>query len=157
MQRVLYDLVTGYAEATGCTCKIEQGSCHAVLCVEDAEIQIGLLQTSGMIVCQTAVAVLPGEDAGRAAFCMELLAANNLFAKTMGFTLGLDAGQNLVTLQLAWDIYHLDAEGFACLINNLLAVTADWMVRLNDWRPALSGQEGAQSSAGAFLFNSLKV
>ena len=157
MQGTLYELVTGYAEATGCACTVEQGSCHAVLRVEDAEIQIGLLETSGMLICQTAVAVLPGEDAGREAFCMELLGANNLFAGTMGFTLGLDAGQDLVTLQLAWDIYHLDAEGFACIIHNLLAVTADWMVRLSNWRPPLSGQEEAASSAEAFPLHSLKV
>ena len=158
MRRTLYELVTGYAEATGCTCTIEQGSCHAVLRVEDADIQIGLVEASGMMVFQTAVAILPAEDAGREEFCMRLLGANNLFNGTMGFTLGLDTEQELVTLQLAWDSYHLDAEAFSCIVNNLLSVTADWMIRLNDWHPSLSSHTGGSSSTDeALIMNSLKV
>ena len=158
MQRALHELVTGYADATGCSCKIEQGSCHAVLRVEDADIQIGLVEASGMMVFQTAVGILPKEDAGREEFCISLLGANSLFNETMGLTLGLDTEQELVTLQLAWDIYHLNAEGFACILNNLLSVTANWMIRLNERRPSLSNHMGDTSSADeALIMNSLKV
>lgn len=66
---------------------------------------------------------------------MKLLAANNLFTDTQGFTLGVDESQELVTIQLAWDLSRLDAEGFARIVNNLLAVAADWMIRLDEWRP----------------------
>ena len=96
-----------------------------------------------MIVFQTGVALLPPAGTGqeREAFCLKLLAANNLFSDTRGFTLGVDEEQELVTIQLAWDLSHLDGEGFARIVHNLLAVAADWMIRLDDWRPSAPGGE----------------
>ena len=78
---------------------------------------------------------------------MKLLTANNLFSDTMGFTLGVDETQELVTLQLAWDLSRLDAEGFAHIVNNLLSVAADWMIRLNEWRPAAPDKEYSGQNA----------
>lgn len=143
MRKTLHELVTGYASATGCTCEAEEGSCQAVLSVEGLGIHIGLVESSGMIAFQTGVALLPASG-GREEFCMKLLAANNLFTDTMGFTLGVDESQELVTVQLAWDLSRLDAEGFARIVNNLLAVAADWMIRLDKWRPSTP-----ESPAGA--------
>ena len=96
---------------------------------------------------------------GREEFCLKLLAANNLFSDTMGFTLGVDEAQELVTLQLAWDISRLDAEGFARIVNNLLAVAADWMLRLDQWRPSADGggDEPAASSEDMPFVNFLQV
>ena len=143
---MLYELATGYAAATGCSCEAENGSCRAVLSLEGVTIHVGLVESSGMIVLQTGVALLPGPGTpGREEFCLQLLAANNLFSDTMGFTLGVDASQELVTLQLAWDILQLDADGFARVVNNLLAVAADWMGRLDAWRPSAPGEEGNTS------------
>ena len=113
MRKALHELATGYAAATGCACEAEEGSCQAVLSVEGLGIHIGLAESSGMIVFQTGAALLPPAGGGREEFCMKLLAANNLFTDTQGFTLGVDESQALVTIQLAWDLSRLDAEGFA--------------------------------------------
>ncbi len=158
MRKTMHELIAGYATATGCICKAEAGSCQAVLSVEGLEIQVGLVESSGMLAFQTGVALLPRH--GREEFCMKLLAANNLFNDTMGFTLGVDEGQELVTLQIAWDISRLDAEGFARIVNNLLAVAADWMVRLDQWRPSApdgEGDEPAALSDGIPVMNFLQV
>ena len=143
MRKALHELATGYAAATGCACEAEEGSCQAVLSVEGLGIHIGLAKSSGMIVFQTGAALLPPTGGGREEFCMKLLAANNLFTDTQGFTLGVDESQELVTIQLAWDLSRLDAEGFARIVNNLLAVAADWMIRLDEWRPSAPGGENA--------------
>lgn len=147
MRQTLHKLVTGYAAATGCACEAEEGSCQAVLSVEGLGVHIGLTESSGMIVFQTGVALLPPAGGGREEFCMKLLAANNLFSDTMGFTLGVDEGQELVTIQLAWDLSRLDAEGFARIVHNLLAVAADWMIRLDEWRPSAPDGEGDAPAA----------
>lgn len=147
MRRTLHELATGYAAATGCDCEMKEGSCQAVLSVEGLTIQIGLAESSGMIVLQTGVAVLPTGRGDREAFCMKLLAANNLFSETRGFTLGVDEEQALVTLQLAWDLSRLDAEGFARIVHNLLAVAADWMIRLDEWRPSAPKDKGDSLAA----------
>ncbi len=158
MRKTLHELAAGYAAASGCLCQSEDGSCQAVLTVEGLDVHIGLVESSGMIVFQTGVALLP--QAGREEFCMKLLAANNLFLDTMGFTLGVDEHQELVTIQLAWDLSHLKAESFARIVNNLLAVAADWMIRLNEWRPSSSAGEGsapAENSGEVPFMNFLKV
>lgn len=149
MRQTLHELVTGYAAATGCVCEAEEGSCQAVLSVEGLGVQIGLVESSGMIVFQTGVALLPRLEKEK--FCMKLLAANNLFSDTMGFTLGVDEGQELVTIQLAWDLSRLDAEGFARIVHNLLAVAADWMIRLDEWRPSAPAGEGDNAPFMNFL------
>ena len=158
MRKTMHELTTGYAAATGCICKAEEGSCQAVLSVEGLEIQIGLVESSGMLAFQTGVALVPSR--GREEFCLKLLAANNLFSDTMGFTLGVDEIQELGTLQLAWDISRLDAEGFARIVNNLLAVAADWMLRLDQWRPSApdgNGDEPAALSESMPFMNFLQV
>lgn len=91
---------------------------------------------------------------------MKLLAANNLFTDTMGFTLGVDESQELVTVQLVWDLSRADAEAFARIVNNLLAVAADWMIRLDEWRPSAPGEEHAAPtdiSGEAPFMNFLKI
>ena len=146
MRRTLYELSTGYAAATGCSCQAEEGSCQAILSVEGFAVQIGLVESSGMIVFQTGVGLLP--RTGREELYQQLLAANNLFSRTMGFTLGLDADQELITVQLAWDLTRLDAAGFSRIVHNVLAVAADWMIRLDNWRPSTPGEgSGAATDA----------
>ena len=160
MRKMLYDLVTGYAAATGCPCEAEEGSCRALLSIEGLSVHVGLVESSGMIVLQTGVALLPGPGTeGREAFCLQLLAANNLFSNTMGFTLGVDAEQELVTLQIAWDLCQLDADSFALVVNNLFAVAADWIVRLDAWHPSASDDGGqcAASSDEALAMHFMKV
>ena len=144
MRRTLYELSTGYAAATGCSCRAEEGSCQVALSIEGFVMQIGLVESSGMIVFQTGVALLP--RTGREEFYQQLLVANNLFSQTMGFTLGLDMDQELVTVQLAWDLSHLDATGFSHLVHNLLSVAAEWMIRLDSWRPSAPGEGSGASS-----------
>jgi hypothetical protein len=130
MRKTFHELTTGYAAATGCACETVEGNAQATLSVEGFSVQIGLVESSGMIVFQAGIALVPLR--GREEFCLRLLTANNLFSETRGFTLGVDAGQELVTLQLAWDISRLDAEGFARILNNLFSVAADWMIRLDE-------------------------
>jgi hypothetical protein len=154
MRRTLHELATGYAAATGCSCEAVEGSGQATLSVEGFSVQIGLVESSGMIVFQTGMALVPLR--GREEFCLRLLTANNLFSEARGFTLGVDAEQELVTLQLAWDISRLDAEGFARIVRNLLSVAADWMVRLDEWRPSAPGGE-SEVSGGQSPVNFLRV
>lgn len=157
MRRILYELTTAYAAATGCSCEMKEGSCRAVLSIEGMTVNMGLVESSGMLLFQTAVALLPvGDSRECEEFCLKLLAANNLFRDTFGFTLGVDEEQQMVTVQIAWDAGQLDNEGFACLVNNLLAVSADWMLRLEAWRP--SPPENRSIPGGDdMLMHSLKV
>ena len=159
MHSLLHELATGYALTTGCACEIETGSTHAVLSVEGLSIHIGMVESSGMLVFQTGVALLPDPgSSGQKEFYIKLLSANNLFSETMGFTIGVDTTQELVTLQLAWGVFHLNSEGFARIINNLLAVAAQWMVRLDKWQTSIhDGEQSASSAEEAFRMNSLKV
>lgn len=83
------------------------------------------------------------EGSCQAVLSVEGLGIHILFTDTQGFTLGVDESQELVTIQLAWDLSRLDAEGFARIVNNLLAVAADWMIRLDEWRPSAPGGENA--------------
>lgn len=145
MRRILYDLATAYAAASGCGCEVEEGGSRAELSVEGLSVHIGLVEESDMMLFQTAVAVLPSEEAGRGECCRQLLAANNLFVGTLGFTLGVDEETQIVTLQIAWDALRLDAEGFGRIVNNLLSVALDWMLRLDDWRPSPPAREGEAS------------
>ena len=156
MRRILYELVTGYAAAAGCDCEVEEGSCRAALSVEGVVVHIGLLEESGMLVFQTGVGALPSGEEQRI-LERSTFFADNLFCGTMGFTLGVDEEQGIVTLQLAWDALHLDAEGFSRIVNNLLSVSLDWMLRLQNWRP--SPPEGAKDAAAEepFLMHVLKV
>ena len=154
MHRILEELATEYASATGCACEMEEGGCHAVLTVEEVRVHVGFLESSGMLLFHTAVALLPRRGEGREEFCMKLLEANNLFSRTLCFTLGVDVEQELATLQLAWDAFHLDGESFARIVNNLLSVAADWMVRLDAWRPAPLQEE---DGGGALMMNFLRV
>lgn len=157
MRRIFYELATGYAAATGCSCEAEEGSCRASLSVEGVVVHIGLLEESGMLVFQTGVGSVPAGEDGRKEFCMKLLAANNLFGGTMGFTLGVDETRDIVTLQIAWDALHLDAEGFSHIMNNLLSVSLDWMVRLQDWRPSPPESAKGSASEESFMMHFLKV
>lgn len=72
MRKTLHEPVTGYAAATGCACKAEEGSCQAVLSVEGLDVHIGLAESSGMIVFQTGVALLPPAGDGRYVLEMEV-------------------------------------------------------------------------------------
>jgi hypothetical protein len=126
MRKTFHELTTGYAAATGCACEAVEGSAQATLSVEGFSVHIGLVESSGMIVFQAGIALVPLQ--GREEFCLRLLTANNLFSETLGFTLGVDA------------------EGFARILNNLFSVAADWMVRLDEWRPSAPGGESEASS-----------
>lgn len=133
MRRTFHELVTGFAQVAGCECRAEEGSCQAVLEVGGLEFQLGLIETSGMLVIYTGVGLLPASD--REPLLLDLLKANNLFADTTGLTLGVDLDTELVTLQLAWEMEHLDETRFANLMANVGAEAARWLERLDRWRP----------------------
>ncbi len=151
MHRILDELTTAYASATGCTCE-KEGENHVALLVEGVRLRVGFLESSGMLLFHTVVAPLPGKENGRGEFCMKLLAANNFFSGTSGFTLGVDESQEVVTLQLAWDAFSLNGEGFTQIVDNMLFAAVDWMVRLDAWQP--SPEEGKDD---ALMVNFLKV
>lgn len=156
MRRILYELATEYAEATGCTCDAVPGSCRATIVVEGFSVHIGLVEETGMMLFQTGVASLPSGGDGREEFCLKLLAANNLFGGTMGFTLGVDKTHEAVTMQIAWDALHLDKESFSRIVNNLISVSLNWMLRLEDWRASPSEKENSESEE-SFMLHCLKV
>ena len=157
MRRMLYELVTKFAAATGCRCEAEEGGCRASIDVEGLVVHIGLLEEAGMMLFQTAVASLPAAGAGREELCMKLLAADNLFSGTRGFTLGLDAAQEIVTMQLAWDAQQLDDEAFSHIVNNLVSVALEWTIRLDEWRPSSAGDKDGQAGDDSFMMHFLKV
>lgn len=133
MRRTFHELISDYAANTGCTANIKEGTCQASLIIEGLEFQLGLAESAGMLFIQTGVALLPPE--GREAFYEYLLGANDGFSGTQGLTLGVNKDMDLVTLQLSWDLGHLDAEGFARLMGHMGSLAIDWMVKLDAWRP----------------------
>ncbi|WP_077073239.1 type III secretion system chaperone [Mailhella massiliensis] len=153
MHRILDELTTEYASAAGCACERKEEESHVVLLVEGVRVHVGFLESSGMMLFHTAVATLPPKGEGREELFMKLLGADNLFSGTRGFTLGVDEARQLVTLQLAWDAFHLDGKSFARIVNNLLSVAVEWMIRLEEWRP--SPPEGGEERS--FMMNFLKV
>ncbi|MCF0120557.1 MAG: type III secretion system chaperone [Duodenibacillus sp.] len=134
MRNTLNKLVSEYAEKNGMECNMEPGSCQATLVCEGLEVQLGLAEESGMLLIQTGVGLL--QTTGGEEYCRMILAANNAFSGTQGFTLGLDEDLELITLQVTSPLMPLTDETFSNLMNNLLTVAADWLVRLNDWRPS---------------------
>lgn len=152
MRRTFFELVSGFAEASGCESNIQEGNCQATLTVEGLEFQLGMIEESGLVLIQTGVALLPDQD--REEFCMGLLAANNLFNQTRGLTLGIDRSIEIVTVQLSWELAHLDAERFANLMGNMLAMAAEWMERLADWtapQPELAKVNDADLAGAHFI------
>ena len=157
MHRILDELTTEYASAAGCACERKEEESHVVLLVEGVRVHVGFLESSGMMLFHTAVATLPPKGEGREELFMKLLGADNLFSGTRGFTLGVDEARQLVTLQLAWDAFHLDGKSFARIVNNLLSVSLDWMVRLQDWRPSPPESAKGSASEESFMMHFLKV
>ncbi len=153
MKTKLFDLANGYAEATGCVCKADAGAAQVTMTVEGVDIQLALEERTGMIVFQTGIGLFPESLAmpERAEFYLALLKANNLFSGTRGFTLGVDEDSELVTLQLAWDISHLDEKSFANLMDNFLTVVSEWLVRLDNWRPGQTASKAVETGEPAFI------
>ena len=137
MRHSFHTFVQDYAAASGCEVNMQEGDCQAELSLQGISIHAGLLEESSLLICQLPVGIVP--DSNREQFFLMLLKANNLLQAAKGFTFGVD--DDVVTLQIAWDMTHLSSESFTNLINNLLIVGTDWMVRLDGWQP-----EEAQNS-----------
>ncbi len=152
MKQKLKNLVMAYAGETGCEAVADEGSVLAKLNVEGLEIQLALEERTGMIIFQTGIGLFPERltKPERADFFLSLLKDNNLFSGTRGFTLGIDEDAGLVTLQLAWDINNLEANNFANLMNNFIAVCGEWLVRLDNWRPGATSSEKVEGGESAF-------
>ena len=129
MRRTFQELISGFAAEQGCEYAGQEGTCQATLTVDGFELHLGLVEQSGMLIVQAGVGLLPRHD--REALLLRLLAANNLFNETYGLTLGLDLAQELITLQLAWDITALSKEGFTHLMQNMALATAQWLQLLD--------------------------
>ena len=123
------ELTDGFAREAGLPCVISDDGRTAELAPEGVHVHLACAEEAGLVYFQAGCALAPAEnDPDRARFLAKLLSANNLFAGTQGFTLGLDG--DLVTVQYACEIAPLDAERFSTLIQNLLTVCADWSERL---------------------------
>ena len=59
-------------------------------------------------------------------------------------------------MQIAWDALHLDKESFSRIVNNLISVSLNWMLRLEDWRASPSEKENSESEE-SFMLHCLKV
>jgi len=154
MRRTFQELITGFAAKSGCTANIKEGSCEGSLVVEGLTFHLGLMESSGMLLINTGVALLPSD--GRQEFYEYLLKANDCFSGTQGFTLGVNKELELVTLQIAWEIAHLNEETFGNLILNMGILAADWMVKLDTWRPEALNDSGNNSGNPEFM-NFLRV
>ena len=133
MRTTFYELINTFAAKSGCTANVKEGTCTGSLIVEGLEFHLGLMESSGMLLINTGVALLPSE--GREEFYEYLLTANDLFSGTKGLTLGVNKEQELVTLQLAWELGKLDEERFGNLMANMGILAAEWIMKLDAWRP----------------------
>ena len=121
---------------------------------EGLEFHLGLMESSGMLLINTGVALLPSE--GREEFYEYLLCANDRFSGTQGLALGVNKEQEVVTIQLAWELGKLDDERFGNLMVNMGMLAADWMMKLDAWRPSAASPAASAEPTLEFM-NFLRV
>ena len=62
---------------------------------------------------------------------MSLLDANDFFAGTNGFTLGINKEAEIVTLQTVWNISYLSQEYFSNLVENTFIEGTSWLEKFS--------------------------
>lgn len=102
-------------------------------------IRMAWQQESDMLVLQCPVTILPQEH--REALAFYLLEANDLLLETHGFTLGVNMTAEVVTLQLTWEMKHLEQIGFNNLLLNLIKEANDWAEKIDTWQPNLTQEK----------------
>ncbi len=154
MRNQLIEWTKAFAEKNGLTVTGTEDEGAFTLEVEAVPVRIAAEEGSGMVVVQAAVGLFPDAftPAEQVSFYRFLLDANNLFGDTKGFTLGTDAEVELITLQYAAPFASLDAEIFGNILTNFLKATAEWLGKLEEWRPAAAeGDSSFPSGKENFL------
>ncbi len=120
---------------------------HVTLKVAGHALQVVFLAERGLLLFQSAVGILPEDGDAKQAMFARLLAANNIFSATEGFTLGCAFTEGLVTLQFIWPFEGMTSDAFANIADKFLAASSHWMVELN--RPDVDAHADAPSEVVA--------
>ncbi len=159
MRDKLAQFVTAYAEAHGCEADASSGSVTAALVIDGVRIGFAVRENSGSVVVQAGVGLLPDQfnASEREQFYAMILEANNLFGATEGATLGLDREVGLVTLQATCAFVALEMDGFTAFVDGFLETAANWMGRLESWRPGADDEDSSSERAAAIPDDFLRV
>lgn len=128
LQQVIVMLNT-FANEHGLGVVIAPGAYSGMITISGFSIHVGLCESRKIILFQAPVALVPEEN--QLILFKKLLVANNLFSETSGATLGLDAKNGLITLQVAWPFENLTYNSLESLIENVLLLTGTWIEKIN--------------------------
>lgn len=117
------------AHEQGLNTVIESDQRSGTLTISGFSINIGLLEYRKIILFQSPIAILPQEN--QLELFKRLLVANNLFTETSGATLGLDAENSLITLQIAWPFEFLTYTSLTDLVGNVVILTGEWIEKVH--------------------------
>lgn len=120
--------VHSFSQPRGIESKTINSDYQYTLVLHGFPINLVYLESRELILFQSGVALLPEKPSQ--AFFTQLLQANNLFSETSGCTLGLDAEQGMITLQVSWPMHQLNQDGFDNVVENFLMLSAQWMQTL---------------------------
>ena len=110
----LNELVTNFKnEHDECEIALNDNGYSATISLGPMEMKLLIQPGSQMLVIQVPVGILP--QTGREDFLMNVLDANDFFAGTNGFTLGINKEAEIITLQTVWNISYLSQEYFSNL------------------------------------------
>lgn len=131
MRRTFIEFVRCYAEENGCQYEAKEGTCQATLKSDGFNIYLGFAENSNMIIVQALVGLVPQNN--KKSFYAMLLQKNNLFSGTHGMTLGINKEEDVVSLQLNWNIAGLDKKAFKILMDNVLILSAQMLEECEIW------------------------
>lgn len=115
--------------------------------IEGCPVNICYFEDRDMLFFQGAVAFAPENSNEREAFWKRLLVANNGFSETKGATLGYDAENDIVTLQLTWTLHGLQQEQFDTLTENFVMLLAQWLQELAHNAPTGNNEASASGAS----------
>ncbi|SFS73762.1 Tir chaperone protein (CesT) family protein [Succinivibrio dextrinosolvens] len=126
----LNELVTNFKkEHDECEINLQDNGYSATISLGPMEMKLLIQPGSQMLVIQVPVGILPKTD--REEFMMSLLDANDFFAGTNGFTLGINKEAEIVTLQTVWNISYLSQEYFSNLVENTFIEGTSWLEKFS--------------------------
>ena len=148
-------LVSGFATANGLDYDLPPGSRRASISSSGFTVNVALFEGAGMIYLHAPAGAVPFE--GREGFYRMLLEANDLFAQTDGYPLAVNGAEDLVTVQISWEIAALTQEGFDMLMTNLVNVSLKWFMKIDAYVPEAEQQGAGQSYTAEDMMNFLRV
>lgn len=136
---ILEEFATAFAKEYEGTVSMLPSGFGGTIQIGPVGIRMAWQQESDMLVLQCPVTIVPAEK--REAFALYLLEANDLLMQTHGFTLGVNMAAEVVTLQLVWEMKHLEQPGFNNLVLNLIKEANDWAGKIDTWETDTGTQD----------------